>query len=182
MEQDSLKSAWQGLTTETKSHEELNDMIRKKAHPVLRNICKQLTVEIVAFTAFLLVYYDFFDGNKKPWWANLLLVTAMTIVIMYNLVGYRLTQQHLKGDNMIQSLKDQLNKLKTYMVAFIVSRILAAACLLIFFSSVVSFNRLKYWILAGIIITSLIQLGMLVKVWYGRLRSLKQICENFSEI
>jgi hypothetical protein len=178
MAQDLLKTAWQGMNTETKNYNDLQHMVREKTHPVLKGIRKQLIIEIAAFTIFLVVYYDFFDGDKKPWWANLLLVSAMVFVIVYNLVGYWLTQRRIKGSTLQQSLGDQLNKMKTYAVAFMASRTLAIASLLIFFGSVISFNTTKYWIMAGILLTVLIQLGLLSWIWLARIRRLRKIMHS----
>jgi hypothetical protein len=180
MEQDILKSTWQGVTMETKGYGELQAMIKEKTHPVLKGIRKQLAIELIAFAVFLVVYYDFFDGDKKPLWANALLVTGMSFLVIYNMIGYLLTKRPLKGHNIIQSIADQINKLKTYAVVFMTSRTLAAICLLLFFSSVIPFNPVKYWILAGIVLTLMVQLGILASIWRGRLRQLQKIADSFS--
>ena len=91
MEQDALKSAWQSMDANRKTNTELSTMMRESSHPVLKQIRKQLILETIAFTALLFVYYDFFDGDRKPFYANMLLVMAMLFVIAHNIMGYILT-------------------------------------------------------------------------------------------
>jgi hypothetical protein len=179
MEQDNLKSAWQTVITEPKGFAELNNMIREKGHPVLKAIRKQLIIEIAAFALFLIVYYDFFDGDKKPGWANMLLVIAMSFVILYNFIGHWLTKRRIKGHNIKQSLVNHINKMRIFAIAFVISRTLAATCLLIYFSSVITFNAFKYWILMGMIVTLILLLVMLSKRWWQRINRLKKIVDAF---
>jgi cation transport ATPase len=180
MEQDSLKAAWQGITNKSKTDTELKIMLQEKSHPVLKRIRKQLIIEAVSFAAFLLVYYDFFDGDRKPWYANLLLVTAIVFVLMHNVIGYRFTRQPVKGNNIQQSLNNQLSTMKTYAIVSVLSRVLVAACLLLFFLSVVTFNAGKYWMLAAVILVFVVQIGLLSRLWIRRVREIKGVMGAFS--
>ena len=53
---------------------------------------RQLLIEIVSFAIFLSIYYDFFDGSQKPFWANVILVATILLVIGHNLIGYFLAK------------------------------------------------------------------------------------------
>jgi hypothetical protein len=179
MEQDALKSAWQGLATNQKSNMELSSMMREGGHPALKRIRKQLIMESVAFTAFLFVYYNAFDGDRKPFYANILLVMAMLFTILHNIVGYLLTKRPVKGSTIKQSLNNQLLKIKSFAAVSVASRVLTAVCLLLFFTSVITFNTNKYWLLAAIILLFVIQIIVLSGIWMKRVRQMKETINSF---
>jgi hypothetical protein len=180
MQQDPLKSAWQGINDKPQTDIELKTMLQEKTHPVLKRIRKQLIIETIAFTAFLLVYYDFFDGDRKPLYANVLLVVAISFALLHNVIGYWFTKQPVKGDNLQQSLRNQLLKMKSYAIVSVFSRILVAACLLAFFLSVVTFNEAKYWMLAAVVSVFVVQIVLLSRLWIKRVQRIKGDISNFS--
>lgn len=179
MEQDALKSAWQNMNAGQKTNSELSSMMRERTHPILKRIRKQLILETISFTFFLFVYYDFFDGDRKPVYANVLLVSAMLFVIIHNIAGYMLTKRPVNGDTIKQSLQDQLLKMKGYAMASVAARILIAGCLLLFFMSVITFNTNKYWILVGLMVVLIIQLALLSAIWVKRIRKMKTTINLF---
>jgi len=179
MEQDALKSAWQGIVNVPKSNTEVKSMMRESAHPVLKRIRKQLIIESAVFTVFLFVYYDFFDGDRKPLYANVLLVTAILFILLHNIMGYMLTRRRVKGNTIKQSLEDHLYKMKVHAVVSVVSRVLVAACFLLFFTSVITFNAGKYWILAVAILVFTIQIALLSRIWMKRIKQMKRTTDSF---
>jgi cation transport ATPase len=179
MEQDNLRSAWQGMATTPKTNAEIKNMMQENGHPVLKGIRKQLIIEIIAFTALLFVYYDIFDGDQKPLYANVLLVLALLFLITHNIFGYVLTKWPVKGTTIKQSLMDQLSKIKTYAVVSVAGRALASGCLLIFFTAVITFNAGKVWMLTAIILVFIVQIGLLARIWMKRIRKMKGAIESF---
>ena len=179
MEQDALKSAWQNMSAGQKTNSELNSMMRERTHPVLKRIRKQLIIESAAFSVFLFVYYDFFDGDRKPLYVNMLLVTAILFILLHNIMGYMLTRSRVKGNTIKQSLEDHLYKMNLYAVVSVVSRVLVAACLLLFFTSVITFNAGKYWILAVVILVLAIQMALLSRIWMKRIKQMKRNTDSF---
>ncbi|WP_343675226.1 hypothetical protein, partial [Chitinophaga sp.] len=91
-------------------------LLRERQHPVLKQIRRQMLIELVGFVLFLMVYYDFFDGGKKPVYANVLLVVAMLSVIAGNVVGYVFARQGMIGGNVREALRRHLSKMKVYAV------------------------------------------------------------------
>ncbi len=173
MENSNLKSLWNSMSGSPKTEETLRSMMREGKHPVLRSIRQQLTIEIVIFSAFLLVYYDFFDGHTKPLYANLLLVAAMLLVILHSILGYRWTNRQVTGPDLKRSLENHLLKIKAYAVASITIRLTATGCLLLFFSSAIVFTGGKRWILAGLIAAIAVQAILLSKMWRKRITRMK---------
>ena len=178
MENDALKSAWQGATTPRKSDTELKSILQKN-HPVLKGIRRQLVIETTAFAVFLSVYYDFFDGDRKPLYANVLLVSAILFVIVHNIAGYILTQRGVKGENIRQSLEDRLAGMKTYATVSVATRLLTAACLWGFFMSVITFDTTRYGLLAVLVVIAVIQIAVLSQIWLGRIKRMQEVIDGF---
>lgn len=174
MERDPLQSAWQQMPAEPENNRNIKAMMRAGNHPVLKGIRRQLIIETVVFILFLVVYYDLFDGDRKPFLANVLLVAAMVLSIVHNIIGYRLAGSRLQGDTLMATVQQQLTHMKTYAVLSVLSRGLAGGCLLFFFSMAISFTTAKYWILAGILLFFVLQLLFLSRIWAGRISRLQQ--------
>jgi hypothetical protein len=173
MEHDPLKAAWQGYGSAAKSNIELRQMLHEGKHPVLKRIRRQMIVEALAFTAFLCVYYNAFDGSRKPLAANVLLVAAMLLAIVHSIISYWFTKRYGQGNNLRQSLYAQLSGIKLHAVLSVATRALMAVCVLLFFTSVVTFTVAKYWLLGGIVVIFLGQMVLLGKMWATRVRQLK---------
>ncbi|MBO9567157.1 MAG: hypothetical protein J7621_30570 [Niastella sp.] len=175
MAKDALQSAWQQMPVERESSRAIKSMIQSGNHPVLKRIRRQLIIESAAFAALLAVYYDIFDGDRKPFIANVLLVAGLALSIVHNLIGYRLANSCLQGSTLIVSVQQQLTKLKQYAVLSVLSRGLAGGCLLFFFSMAITYTSSKYWILAGIVLFFAVQLFVLYRVWARRIGELQQV-------
>lgn len=173
MERDALITAWQAADTTSKNNAELITMLKDGQHPVLKHIRRQLITEIIAFTVFLFLYYDFFDGNQKPLYANLFIAGGMLVVIIHNILGYVYTRRTFAGNNIKQSLEHYLVSLKKHATISIMCRALMAACLLLFFTSVINFTANKYWALIVIVLILAIQLIILWSLWQKRIAKLK---------
>jgi cation transport ATPase len=176
MEQDPLKSAWQNVAAHQRSNTELQAMIQERSHPVLKGIRKQVIFESIFFIILLFVYYDFFDGDKKPFYANVFLVFALLVIILLNMIGYVLTKRPSKGDNIKQSLQHQVSKMKVYAISSIAGRVLYMASLLLFF--VVGAPN-KIWFFVGITLIFIEQMIRFSKIWIKRLRELKAAISLF---
>lgn len=179
MENDALKSAWQAIPTPRKSDAELKSALREGVHPVLKGIRRQLVIEAVAFAVFLSVYYDFFDGDRKPLYANIMLVGAMLFVIAHNIAGYLFARQRVGADSIRQSLEGRLARMKAYAAASIAARVLAGACLCLFFTSVIEFDASRYGLLAVVITVFAVQVAALSGLWRRRIRRMQEVIEGF---
>jgi len=179
MEQDPLKSAWQGINPKAKSNTELQSMLKEGTQPLLKGIRKQMIMETAAYIAFLCIYYNAFDGDHKPLVVNILLVAAMLLAIGHNIFNYQFTKHRIRGENLQQSLNGQLSQMKIHAAVSITSRVLMAACLLVFFTAVINFNTSKYWLLAGVIAVFIIQMALLSRIWLGRIRQMKDTISSF---
>lgn len=179
MEQDTLQSMWQNNDPSPRTNAEIRSMMHERTHPILKRVRRQLIIETIAYTFFLLAYYDLFDGDQKPLYVNALLVAAMLFALVHTLTGYKLAKAGIAGNDIRQALRNQLSKLKGYAFISVVSRALAAGCLLFFFTSIITFTVEKYWLLAAILVIFVIQLLLLSKVWLNRIKQIKNAMESF---
>jgi len=179
MENDELKSAWQHIRTPRKSSTDLKSAMEEGNHPVLKDIRRQLLFETVGFTLFLLVYYDFFDGDRKPLYANLLLAGAMLLVIGHNIAGYRLVRRGVNDGSIRHSLEERLSHIKTFAFVSIAARVLIMTCMCIFFISVIAPDTQLYRLLAMVAAIFAIQITLLSRIWRRRIRRLKEVIADF---
>ncbi|MBZ4188464.1 hypothetical protein [Niabella beijingensis] len=171
MEFDELKHNWDAVKTPVKSIEAIRAMLAENRHPVLKEIRKQLTLEIAGWSVFLLCYYTMFDGHLKPVWINLILIIAVLMPFIHNIMGYRFVKYLVDGKTIRESLEHYLVKMRVYAIVSIISRVLFMTGLLVFFTYGLGLNGKKY---IFIIIVPLIFLFMLFRIWSGRLAKLKK--------
>jgi hypothetical protein len=182
MELNNLKEAWKrSAGADSLKSEDIHKMIREKNHPVLAGIRRQLIFESSVWTIFLFAYYSMFDGDQKPFYANILLVAAVVLLIVHNVTGFLAQQKLIKGLNLKQSLDAYLSSIRGFKVYSIATRVAAIICLLVFFTSVIGFNTFKYGMLAGLIILIPLQILVLSQIWNARIDQLKKLMKEFSE-
>ena len=181
MEPESLKSAWKVMSGENKNAKELKRMLSENRHPVLKGIRLQLLIEMTAWTFFLLFYYDFFDGDRKPFYLNLLLVAAVVLLLLHSFTGYLSAKNLVKGNDLKQSLLNYLSRLKMYAVVSVSSRIFTIICLLIFFIATINFTPGKYLLLTCAILLIPLQAFFLSRIWNKRIKQLKTAINGLNE-
>lgn len=180
MEFNELKSTWKTVETPAVSITEIQSMLSENKHPVLKDIRKQLTIEIIGWCIFLMCYYSMFDGDKKPVWINILLILSILLPVVHSLMGYRFAKYLVKGTNIQESLKKYLSNVRIYAVISIISRQGYLIGLLLFFMYGLSLNTSKYIFLSVIGLIFLIQLLISCKIWGTRLKKLGNSLKSFS--
>ncbi|HKG07734.1 MAG TPA: hypothetical protein VKB19_14790 [Pedobacter sp.] len=175
MELDQLKSEWNKAETPVKTNEQLKAMLSESKHPVLKEIRRQIIIEVTGWTAFLLCYYTMFDGHQKPLFINLILVGALLCALIHNLSGYSFSRHLIDGGNIRTALEHYLSRIKNYALVSVLTRLLFMAGFITFFTYNIQFNTFKYAMLGvfGLIIIG--QLIWLSRVWSGRLKKLQLV-------
>ncbi|MBC7887794.1 MAG: hypothetical protein H7Z13_07875 [Ferruginibacter sp.] len=181
MEPNQLKTAWNDIAGENKNGEELKLMIRENRHPVLKGIRLQLMIEITAWTFFLFVYYDMFDGDRRPFYVNLLLVVAVLLLLLHSIMGYLSAKYLVKGNTLHASLLNYLVKIKLYAMISVSSRVITIICVLIFFMATITFTPAKYLLLAGILLLIPLQVFLLSRIWGKRIKKLTEALNGLRE-
>ncbi|SIN74602.1 hypothetical protein [Chitinophaga niabensis] len=175
---DPLKEAWKNAGNNTKSTAEMKEMLKENKHPVLRKIRIQMIVEIVGFTAFGLVFYDFFDGHKKPLYVIIILVASLLLVIFHNLIGYFNTKRSARGDNLRVSLEKYEQELKTFALISILSRVIYTAGTIIYFAWPF---YIKLWPMLLLLALVVAQVIIVARLWRNRIRAIDATVESLKE-
>lgn len=173
MENDDLKSLWKEIKTPEKDANQLSKMMKAKNHPVLKSIKRQAIVEFLAFVIFLFCYYTMFDGNKKPLLINLILVFAVAFNMLNHLKIYRLQQNFRGGSNLLNDVSSFAEKLKTSQIQTIMSKVILAIGMILFFTDGIELNEKKWYAIAFIVVVFILQLLLLNKIWQKRVREIK---------
>ncbi|MEJ7585940.1 MAG: hypothetical protein WKI04_00105 [Ferruginibacter sp.] len=181
MELDTLKSAWNDNGGKNKNTEELKMMLRENKHPVLRSIRTQLIIEVTAWAFFLLTYYNMFDGDRRPGYSNILLVSAVVLVLLHSITGYLASKNIVKGNDLKKSLFKYLTDIKIYAIVSVSSRAITIICVLLFFTSTITFTIDKYILLAAICLLICIQVYVLARIWSKRIKKIRATAESLKE-
>lgn len=174
MDFDKLKADWQNQSTSNLNVEQIQELVRAGKHPGLARSRKVLFIESVAWAAFLLLFYDAFDGHEKPWWLNALLVVAFALLLAHHLVGIRLLSKRKANESLASSLAVYRGQLQQFIRLNLIGRVMAMITLLLFFLYGVEWNTKRYIISAGFLGVMAIQFYILSRFWRERLGSLDQ--------
>jgi hypothetical protein len=164
-----LFAAWQSVNMDTTASIHAG-LLRERQHPVLKQIRTQMIIELIGFVLFLIVYYDFFDGARKPLYANVLLVAAMVAVIAVNVVGYVFAKQGMPGENIRALLELHLLKMRIYAVIAVLARALMMVSVVVFFKA----NLIVALLFIGMLM-------VLIRLWVRRIRKIKTVYNGFLE-
>lgn len=137
-----------------------------------------MILEIISLGLFLGVYYDFFDGAKRPWHINALLVAAVGFVIVQNVAGYIFSRRALEGDHLQDMVQRHIRGIQTFAVVSVVSRGGMVICLLVFFCFGIVMTDSKIWMLVVISVVAAAQMIWLGTIWRKRIHALRGSLEG----
>ena len=180
MELNDLKSGWQNVSAAFKSEADLQKMTRITRHPSLKKIRTRLIVETIGLVFFLFVYYDWFDGDKRPFYVNLLLAGSLLLYISNDVIGYVSIARPIKGINLKLSIQNYLMRVKRLSFFSLIISLIYSVSIIAFFTSVINFTKEKRLILAGIVIVLFQMFFLSLKIWTKRINKLKQQVSDFN--
>jgi len=181
MNLDELKFGNTKLSNETYSKNKLAGMIHTSQHPILKRIRIQLTIETIGWSLFLALYYNLFDGHlRSPLW-NGLLILAICLLLIHNLMGYRVINQPVNGLNILESLRNYVGKVRKYAMVSISTKVLGFTIILGYFMSTLStFQSRHYWGILIILIFLLAQVLVLWRIWSHRINQIQSRYEQLA--
>ncbi|MEO6136328.1 MAG: hypothetical protein ABIP35_14310, partial [Ginsengibacter sp.] len=179
MELNDLKSGWQNAGQAFKSEADLQRMTRIINHPSLKKIRTKLLVESFMLVFFLFIYYDWFDGDKKPFYANAALVAGLVLYIVNDVIGYVSITRPIMGNNLRLSVQNYLWRLKRLSIFSLIITCLYSISIIIFFTSTIIFTKEKGLMLvfSTVVVIQLILLSS--RIWSKRIKNLKQQVDDF---
>ncbi|HEY3372857.1 MAG TPA: hypothetical protein VGK10_18555 [Prolixibacteraceae bacterium] len=180
MELQDLKSAWQNTEVSIKSEADLLKMTKMKNHPSIKRIRTKLIVETIGFVFFLTIYYDWFDGDQKPLYANILLVIGLLLYIANDVIGYISIEKKLNGSDLKVSIEKYLARINQLSVFSLICTFLYSLCILLYFTSVIHFTKEKSFLLLGLVIVLIQILFWSHRIWNRWIKSLQQQIKDFN--
>lgn len=179
MELNDLRSNWQNAGGTFKSETDLFNMTKITHHPSLKKIRIKLIVEAIFLLVFLVVYYDWFDGDEKPFYANAILVTGLLLYIANDIIGYISIARPISGLNLKISVTNYFIRIKRLAIFSLAFSFLYSISLIVFFTSVINFTKEKKILLLGLAIILFQLMFWSFRVWTKRIKSLKQQVKDF---
>jgi len=174
MELHDMKSNWQQAGGDFKSEADLLNMTKITHHPTLKKIRIKLIAETIFLLLFLIIYYDWFDGDKKPLYANILLVAGLLLYIANDIIGYISIATPVSGINLKLSITNYFARVKRLAIFSLVVSFLYSISLIVFFTSVIHFTKEKRWLLIGFLVILFQVMFWSFRVWTNHLKNLKQ--------
>jgi len=179
MELEELKSDWQNAGIVYRSEDDLQKMTNIKNHPTLKRIRTKLIIETICYLLFLVLYYDLFDGEKRPVYANVLLVISLLLFIANDVIGYVSIEKRIAGLDLKNSLEKYLSKIRQLSTLSLICTFLYSISLLVYFSSVIHFTREKSFILLGILLLLTQLMYWSHRIWTKRIKNLELQVSDF---
>jgi uncharacterized membrane protein len=172
MEIEEIRKEWQSIRTPQIDLDRLRDMTLEKSHPVLSSIRKQFTIELIGWSAFLIVCFTGLDADQKPILTNAILILSVTLPMIFNIYGYRLSKELIAGPDISSSLKNRIALLRRFAIVSVVLRIMLITGVGYFLISTVNITQGKLTLLAAGSVVSIFQLYLLVRIWKKRMGKL----------
>jgi hypothetical protein len=179
MDINDLKSDWQNAGKTSLNEEHLKMMTQVNQHPILKKLRLRLILEAILLSGFLLVYYDGFDGDRKPMYINILLVASVIFYIANNLLGYYFVKNPVLAHTMRLSVQNQVRVLKRLSVFSLSSSAIYATTLCIFLASSIDFTTKKYLCLAVVILAYGLLFYTSFRTWKSKIRYFEKLSTEF---
>lgn len=180
MELNDLKQGWQNAGGNVKTEEDLAKMTKIAHHPTLKKIRTKLVAETIGLLLFLTVYYDWFDGDKKPITVNVLLVTSLVLYVLNDVIGYLSIARPVQNINLKLSVEKYLYNIKRLSHFSLAISFLYSVCLIVFFSSVIHFTKEKAFILLGFSVVLFQMTFFSQRIWAKWIKSLQAQVNEFN--
>lgn len=172
MKIEELRKEWQSIKTPQIDLDRLKVMTIEKSHSVLSGIKKQLTLELVSWSAFLFICFTGLDADQKPILANAILIISVALPIVFNIYGYRLSKELIAGKDISSSLQNRIGSLRRFAIGSVVLRILLIIGVGYFFISTIDINQGKLMLLGAGSVFLIFPLYLLIRIWTKRIGKL----------
>ncbi|MEO7978680.1 hypothetical protein [Flavobacterium sp.] len=180
MELNDLKSDWKNAGKNFKSEADLLLMTKIANHPSIKKIRTKLIIETVVLLFFLFIYYDWFDGEKKPFYANLSLVVGLLLYIFNDVIGYISIIRPIRETNLKLSLQNYLIRIKRLSISSIIITFLYSISIIIFFTSVITFTKEKGIILIFSVVIAVQFILLSSRMWTKWIKNLTLQLKEFN--
>jgi hypothetical protein len=180
MELNDLKSDWKNAGKNFKSEADLRLMTKIVNHPSIKKIRTKLIIEAIVLSFFLFIYYDWFDGDKKPFYTNVSLVVGLLLYIFNDVIGYISITRPIKDTNLKLSLQNYLLRIERLSISSVIITFLYSISIIIFFTSVITFTKEKGLILIFSVVLVVQFILLSLRMWTKWIKNLKIQVRDFN--
>ena len=180
MELENLKSNWKNLGSGKKNQSELLTMTHINNHPRIKQIRLKFIIEVILITGFLTVYYNGFDGDTKPLWANLFLISATVLYILNRFIGFIVLNNPVSETNLNASLQAFKNNLQKIAFLTVITSFLFGIAIIVYFSTSITFTSGKRIVVAGMLVTLTVLVYISYRNWINRVQSIEDTLQELS--
>ncbi|PXY39789.1 hypothetical protein DMB65_16095 [Flavobacterium cheongpyeongense] len=180
MELNDLKSDWKNAGKDFKSEADLRLMTKIVNHPSIKKIRTKLIIEVIVLSFFLFIYYDWFDGDKKPFYANLSLVVGLLLYIFNDVIGYISITRPIREANLKLSLQNYLMRIKLLSISSVIITSLYSISIVIFFTSIINFTKEKGLILIFSVVVAIQFILLSLRMWTKWIKNLELLVKDFN--
>ncbi|SFS79480.1 hypothetical protein [Sphingobacterium wenxiniae] len=178
---EQLKTEWQQFPSPHKSKKQLWSMTRIINHPDLYRIRVQFVMEVIAISLFCFIYYDAFDGQNKPLWANVLLLCSITIYLVQRIMAWFYLRSTYHNQNLKANLNHFVKRLRWISLLSLSTYILFMTAVVTFFLSSIIFTPTKLTGLILIIIATAWGGFSSLKLWRKRITGIQAVLRGYEE-
>jgi len=180
MELNDLKSVWKNAGGQLKSEEDLEKMTKIMNHPVIKRVKTKLAIQIALLVVFGFVYYDWFDGVRKPFYANAALITGLVLYVLNDIVGYISLTRPVGNTHLRQSVGDYLKRVKRLSLFSLIATLLYGSLIIVFFASAIHFTKEKALTLMFCLIIMIQLILLSSKLWARWIKKLNRQIADFN--
>ncbi|WP_221392371.1 hypothetical protein [Dyadobacter sp. NIV53] len=182
MDINDLKSEWQNAGNNFVDEEKLKLMTKINQHPGLKKLRTELFFDAIILTAFLIFYYDGFDGDKKPILINAFLIASILIYIGNNVFGYKLIKNPVRAENILASVERYILVLKRLSITTIIASVLYATTFTLFFTISLPSTPKKYIAIAVMVLIFGSVRYAYYKRWQQKIDHFRQLLNEFNNV
>lgn len=181
MKIEELRKEWKSIKTPQIDIDRIKDMTFAKSHPVLSGIKKQLTIELIGWSAFLIICFTGLDADQKPILTNVLLIISVALPMIFNVYGYQLSKGLIEGLDIRSSLQNRIGSLKRFAIVSVLLKIMLIVGVGCFFISTTSIDQRKLMLIGAGSVPLIFQLYLFVRIWAKRIDKLRNTLSLLKE-
>lgn len=181
MDIDELKNTWQNAGTINTAQQHALIKSALNNNPNSKRMKLRHTFEAVCLMIFLAVFYGAFDGDMKPLWVNIQLVSAVLFYIVIRMRGVYILYNPTKATSLQDSLSFFQKKLKRMAMASSVSAFIFGLSLILFFTVSIQLTLMKWLVILGMLLTLSIMAYLSYRFWQIKVEDLSETLEAIHE-
>ena len=169
MQDDDLIKIWNAIEVPEISDKEMLEMIKRKNQLFFRRAKKQLIFDGVLCSLLIVLYYAFYHAENNVLYAELFLISGLSLYILHDLLVFRFYDQPRRGNSVPEMGRIHKNRLKVMAIITAILRGIAAFVVIYVFSSAARVDAGRIWMTRASALVVVGQWVVIVRVWLNKL-------------